>query len=109
MRGGRILFAGDRFPGRADRVIDQPGWFICPGFINLHGHIGVEVMAAMVDVSREDRFAPSPDFARRAPLTPEPSLTPEEQQRSAEFSLVQMLRCGATTIVDAGGSGQRRR
>ena len=38
-----------RFAGRADSVIDRPDWFICPGFINLHGHIGVEVMAAMVD------------------------------------------------------------
>ena len=105
MRGDRILYAGHRFDGQADRVIDRPGWFICPGFINLHGHIGVEVMAAMVDIPRDDRFAPSPDFSRRAPVTLEPSLTPEEQRLSAEFSLVQMLRCGATTIVDAGGSG----
>ena len=105
MRGDRILYAGHRFPGQADRVIDRPGWFICPGFINLHGHIGVEVMAAMVDIPRDDRFAPSPEFSRRAPVTLEPSLTPEEQRLSAEFSLVQMLRCGATTIVDAGGSG----
>ena len=94
MRGDRILYAGHRFDGHADRVIDRPGWFICPGFINLHGHIGVELMAAMVDIPRDDRFAPSPEFSRRAPLTLEPSLTPEEQL-SAEFSLVQMLRCGA--------------
>ena len=105
MRGDRILYAGRRFDGRADGVIDRPGWFICPGFINLHGHIGVELMAAMVDIPRDDRFAPSLEFSQRAPVTLEPSLTPEEQRLSGEFSLVQMLRCGATTIVDAGGSG----
>lgn len=105
MRDGRILYAGLRFTGHADVVIDQPDWFICPGFINLHGHIGVEVMASLVDLSRDDRFAPSREFSQRAPLTLEPSLTPDEQRLSAEFSLVQMLRCGATTIVDAGGSG----
>ena len=105
MRGDRILFAGHRFGGRADRVIDRPGWFICPGFINLHGHVGVEVMAAMVDTSRDARLAPSREFSERAPATLEPSLTPEQQRLSAEFSRVQMLRGGATTIVDAGGSG----
>jgi cytosine/adenosine deaminase-related metal-dependent hydrolase len=105
MRGGRILYAGPRFNGHADRVIDRPDWFICPGFINLHGHLGVELMAAMVDISRDGRFAPSREFSQRAPMTLKPSLTPEEQQLSAEFSLVQMLRCGATTVVDAGGSG----
>ena len=34
-----------------------------------------------------------------------PSLTPEEQQLSGEFCLVQMLRTGTTTIVDAHGYG----
>lgn len=104
-RGDRLLYAGQRFDGHADVVLDRPEWFICPGFINLHGHIGVELMAAFVDISRDDRFAPSLDFSRCAPITLEPSLTPEEQRLSAEFSLVQMLRCGATAIVDAGGSG----
>jgi cytosine/adenosine deaminase-related metal-dependent hydrolase len=86
-------------------VIDRPEWFVCPGFINLHGHVGVELMASLVDTPRPGRFAPSLEFARRAPLLLEPSLTPEEQRLSAEFSLVQMVRCGATTVVDAGGSG----
>ena len=104
-RGERILYVGPRFEGRADVVVDRPEWFVCPGFVNLHGHVGVELMAAFVDIGRGDRFAPSLEFARRAPLNLEPSLTPEEQRLSAEFSLVQMLRCGATTIVDAGGSG----
>lgn len=105
MRGGLILYAGPRFSGHVDHVIHRPEWFLCPGFINLHGHLGVELMAAMVDISRDGRFAPSREFSERAPITLESSLTPEEQRLSAEFSLVQMLRCGATTIVDAGGSG----
>jgi cytosine/adenosine deaminase-related metal-dependent hydrolase len=107
-RGERILYAGSRFAGRADRIVDRPEWFICPGFVNLHGHLGVELMAAMVDIGRDARFAPSQAFSRRAPLTLEPSLTPEEQRLSAEFSLVQMLRCGATTIRGrSGGSATR--
>ena len=104
-QGERILHAGPRFDGHADKVIDRPEWFVCPGFINLHGHVGVELMASLVDVPRFGRFAPSLEFVKRAPLCLEPSLTPEDQRLSAEFSLVQMLRCGSTTVVDAAGSG----
>jgi cytosine/adenosine deaminase-related metal-dependent hydrolase len=101
----RILYVGPRFEGHADQVIDEPEWFICPGFINLHAHIGIDLMGSIVDVKREDRFAPSLEFVRRAPLFLEQSLTVEEQQQNAEISLVQMVRTGTTTIVDAAGSG----
>ena len=101
----RILYAGPHFAGSADTVVDQPTWFICPGFINLHAHLGIDLMGSIVDVQRGDRFAPSLDFVQRAPLFLEPSLAPEEQRMSAEISLVQQLRSGATTIVDAAGSG----
>lgn len=100
-----ILYAGPHFAGTADTVIEEPMWFLCPGFINLHAHLGIDLMGSIVDVGRGDRFAPSLEFAQRAPLFLEPSLTPAEQQMSAEISLVQQLRSGATTIVDAAGSG----
>ena len=54
---------------------------------------------------RDDRFAPSPRILPAAPLTAGTKPDAGGEQLSAEFSLVQMLRCGATTIVDAGGSG----
>ena len=103
--GNRILYAGPRFEGQADAMLENLEWFICPGFINLHGHVGVELMASVVDVSRAGRFAPSQEFAEMAPLFMWPTLTLEEQRMSAEFSLVQMLRTGTTTVVDAHGYG----
>jgi 5-methylthioadenosine/S-adenosylhomocysteine deaminase len=102
---GRILYAGPRFEREADLVIDRPEWFVCPGFINLHGHIGVELLASFVDITHTERFSPSESFVKQAPLNLMPSLTEEEKRLSAEVSLVQMLRCGATTVVDVGGSG----
>jgi 5-methylthioadenosine/S-adenosylhomocysteine deaminase len=104
-RGDTILYTGPRFDGNADIIFDQPDWFICPGFINLHGHVGVELNAPFADVPKGAGIAPSREFSERAPLNMEPSLTPDQQRLSAEFSLVQMLRCGATTVVDAAGSG----
>jgi 5-methylthioadenosine/S-adenosylhomocysteine deaminase len=101
----RILYVGPHFEGQADEIVDEPDWFICPGFINLHAHIGIDLMGSVVDVSRGDRFAPSLEYSRRAPLFLEPSLTVEQQRLSAEISLVQMVRTGTTTVLDAAGSG----
>jgi cytosine/adenosine deaminase-related metal-dependent hydrolase len=104
---GRILYAGPRWDGVASEVVDAPGMLCSPGFINTHAHIGVELMAPFVDVPRSGvsrgRYAPSEACVARREQPP--SLSPEEQQLSGEFSLVQMLKCGATTIVDAAGSG----
>lgn len=97
----RVLHAGGRWDGRADRIVDAAGMLVSPGFINAHAHIGIETMAPFVDVPR--RYTVSRAFAERRELPP--TLTPEEQQLSGEYALVQMLRCGATTIVDAAGSG----
>ena len=67
-QGGVILYAGSQFDGQADEVVDRPEWFICPGFINLHGHVGVDPMAPFVDVPRSGQYAPGPDFVQQAPL-----------------------------------------
>ena len=104
-QGDEVVYAGERFEGTADEVIDRPEWFICPGFINLHAHVGVETMGPFVDVSPDDRFALSREAAESLPLNLAPSLSPEQQQLSAEFHLVQTVRTGTTTIVDAAGSG----
>ena len=104
-QGDEIIYAGPQFNGRADEIIDEPEWFICPGFITLHGHVGVDPLAPFVDVPRGGQFAPGPDFVENAPVSMWPTLTPEEQQLSGEFCLVQMLRTGTTTVVDAHGYG----
>ena len=104
-RDDQILYAGPHFDGHADQVLDHQEWFLCPGFINLHGHVGVDPMAPFVDIPHRGKFAPGPEFAQQAPLSMWPTLTLEEQQLSGEFCLVQMLRTGTTTVVDAHGYG----
>lgn len=102
----RIVYAGPRWDGRADSVVDATGMLVSPGFINTHAHVGVEVMAPLVDLRSGGgprRYTLSKSYADRRDLPQ--SLSPEEQQLSAEFALVQMLKCGSTTVVDAAGSG----
>jgi cytosine/adenosine deaminase-related metal-dependent hydrolase len=105
--GPRVLYAGPRWDGVADEVVEAPGMLASPGFINAHGHVGVELMAPFVDpppgVPGRGRYAPS--HAAVAVREPPPSLTLAEQQLSGEFALIQLLKCGTTTVVDAAGSG----
>jgi cytosine/adenosine deaminase-related metal-dependent hydrolase len=105
MQDETILYAGPCFEGVADRIIHRPEWFITPGFINLHGHIGVEVFSSLVDLPDGASVGPSESFVKESPLFMPPTLTPEQQRLGAEFSLVQMLRTGSTTVVDAHGYG----
>lgn len=105
VRGGKILYVGTEYRDSADRVIEEPGWFVCPGFINLHAHTGVELMAPFVDIPRSGRYVPSLDFVSTAPRRLVQCLDETNQRLSAEFSLVQMLKTGTTTVVDVGGSG----
>ncbi len=100
-----ILYAGPRFEGVADCVIERPEWFISPGFVNLHGHIGVDVFSSLVDLPNGVGVGPGEAFVKESPLFMPPTLTPEQQRLGAEFSLVQMLRTGSTTVVDAHGYG----
>ncbi len=104
-QGDRILYAGPRYEGHADQAIDRPDWFICPGFINLHGHVGLEVMSSLIDLPPGRGVGPSESFVKDSPVFMPPTLSLEEQRLSAEFSLVQMLRTGTTTVVDAHGYG----
>jgi cytosine/adenosine deaminase-related metal-dependent hydrolase len=103
----RIVYAGLRWDGRPDRIVEASGMLVSPGFINTHAHIGVELMAPFVDIppGAPGRGRYSPSEACVLEREPPPSLSPDEQQLSGEFSLVQMVKCGATTIVDAAGSG----
>lgn len=105
--GSQILYAGPKWSGTATHVVDAPGMLASPGFINTHAHIGVELMAPFVDLptaaGRRARYNVSEAYAARRELPQ--SLTPEEQQIAGEYGLVQQLKCGATTIVDAAGSG----
>jgi cytosine/adenosine deaminase-related metal-dependent hydrolase len=103
--GATIIDVAPSYSGPADRRIDARGMLVCPGFINTHVHVGVEVMTALLDV---DRAGPgrwlSPSLSAVTRETPGP-LGPDAQRASAAFALSRLLRSGCTTIVDVVGSG----
>ena len=132
VRGGAVAFengvitaVGPSFDGPVHRRIDATGMLVCPGFINTHAHVGIEVMTALLDVDRSGRDHSSDSAGRSIEMTgmemltrrwispsyscassfPTATLTEEEQRISGEFALVQLLKSGSTTILDVVGSG----
>jgi cytosine/adenosine deaminase-related metal-dependent hydrolase len=99
------VFVGDHYDGPVGRRIDAGGMLVCPGFINTHVHIGVEVMTALIDI---DRSGPGRWLAPRLATVASPlrsPLTEDEQRVSFTFALSRLLKSGCTTVVDVVGSG----
>jgi cytosine/adenosine deaminase-related metal-dependent hydrolase len=131
LRGGVVAFengvitrVGRSFDGSADHRIDATGMLVCPGFINTHVHVGIEVMTSLLDVDRApergsgsspaalagarsemlSRRWISPSY-RCVSTFPAATLSEDEQRTHAEFALVQLLKSGCTTTLNVGGLG----
>jgi cytosine/adenosine deaminase-related metal-dependent hydrolase len=103
--GATITAVAPSYSGDVDHRIDARGKLVCPGFINAHVHIGVEVMTSLLDVDRAGagRWL-SPSLAAVSVARPGP-LRREAQRASAIFALSRLVRSGCTTVVDVVGSG----
>jgi cytosine/adenosine deaminase-related metal-dependent hydrolase len=116
-----IAAVGRSHDGPVDRRIDARGMLVCPGFINTHVHVGIEVMTTLLDIhpsiiqqqtpgadpARTEMISrrwlsPSLAYAQREPAV---SLTEEEQRINMEFGVAQLLKTGTTTFLDVVSSG----
>jgi cytosine/adenosine deaminase-related metal-dependent hydrolase len=93
----KILFVGPHFDGAVDKTIDARGRLVSPGFINSHCVANLDIQTLALD-------APSRGFASpRAYAVDgigELELTGERLYTSALYSVAQILKGGATTIVE---------
>lgn len=95
--GDRIVHAGGRFEGAADREIDGAGLMAMPGFVNIHGHLGTEPLGKgfyeelgshKLHMSRiyEHIYTVRPDLETRPVAT--------------RFSIAELMKSGCTTVAD---------
>lgn len=78
-------------------VDDHRGRVIIPGFVDVHAHLGEQLMRGLVpDDAAPDEWLPQwllPGYA---------ALTPEEERLGAELAIAEMLLTGTTTFCEAG-------
>jgi 5-methylthioadenosine/S-adenosylhomocysteine deaminase len=103
--GNTILYVGREYPGPVDRTIDASGKVVTPGFINTHAHLaGSPLDKSFIEDRGNPQFYMSGLFeylpARGG------AMTAEDARACVDFSLVELLRSGTTTIMEMGGMGE---
>ncbi len=107
--GDRITWVGRDYAGTVDREIGGTGRVVIPGLINMHNHAGIHTGELVVaEAGRPDvfnsgvlSFLPT----HGATLTSDIQVTDEEYLLGTKFAFCEMVRGGATTIVEAGSLG----
>lgn len=95
--GARILSAGpmERVPtGPFDRVIEAGGAFVCPGLINLHQHVHMNMIKGLADGMRLEHWSAGLSSKSRTAMTWDDFLA------SWRLGALEMLRTGTTTFFN---------
>ncbi|MGY8667099.1 amidohydrolase family protein [Bradyrhizobium sp. UFLA05-109] len=100
---GKRIAAVTRDKPRADQVYDRPGRFILPGLLNLHNHCFSEAVArSHTEDGNGRRNNQSIVYTVLLPLTKRGAdlLSPVERLAVARLGILQLLKGGATTVME---------
>jgi 5-methylthioadenosine/S-adenosylhomocysteine deaminase len=100
--GNTITHVGQTYDGPVDDTIDATGKVVTPGFINTHAHLA----GSPLDKSFiEDRGNPQFYMSGLFEFLPARggAMTSDDARTCVDFSLVELLRSGTTTILEMGG------
>lgn len=104
----RIAAVSDARPADVDRLLDRPGRFILPGLLNLHNHCFSEAVAR---THTEDgggrKNSQSIIYSVLLPLTKSgiEILSPEERLAIGRLGMLQLMKGGATTVMEPFRAG----
>lgn len=99
--GNTITHVGQTYAGPADQTIDASGQLVTPGFVNVHAHLaGSPLDKSFIEDIGPRQFYLSGLFemlpARSA------GQDAEATQACFDYSMVELLRTGTTTILEMG-------
>ncbi|MHB8575462.1 MAG: chlorohydrolase family protein [Dehalococcoidia bacterium] len=100
-----ILYVGPRFDGQVDTIIDAADRVVTPGLISTHAHIaGSPLDRSFIEDVGNPQFYNSGLFE----MLPVRGASQDEGGTRAcvEFSMVELLRGGCTTVAEMGGAGE---
>ncbi len=100
---GKRIAAVTRDRPSADQVYDRPGRFVLPGLLNLHNHCFSEAVArSHTEDGNGRKHNQSIVYTVLLPLTKRGAdiLSPEERLAVARLGILQLLKGGATTVME---------
>lgn len=98
VEGNSIVHVGKRYGGAADTVIDASDYLISPGFISIHAHMmNSPLNKSFFEDTGSRQFGMSGlyDFG-----AVDSAATEDDFRLCARFSAAEMLKTGATTVVE---------
>lgn len=108
LEGNRIAAVSSSRPAIADRVLDRPGRFILPGLLNLHNHCFSEAVARThTEDGAGRKNNQSIVYSVLLPLTKRgiDILSAEERMAIGRLGILQLLKGGATTVMEPFRNG----
>jgi cytosine/adenosine deaminase-related metal-dependent hydrolase len=108
LEGDRIAAVSPSRPANADRVYDRPGRFVLPGLMNLHNHCFSEALARThTEDGAGRKNNQSIVYTVLLPLSKRgiEILTPYERLAVARLGVLQLLKGGATAVMEPFRSG----
>ncbi|MFH1851225.1 MAG: D-aminoacylase [Candidatus Neomarinimicrobiota bacterium] len=96
---GKISSIGDLSAATADRVIDAAGYMVAPGFIDIHTHTDLEILANPRGESKI-RQGITTEIAGNCGASPFPIAPEEQHERAAEWAEEYQVQ---TRWTDIGG------
>ena len=102
--GNTIIHVGHECPFEVERTLDATGKLVTPGFINTHAHLaGSPLDKSFIEDRGNPQFYMSGLFeylpARAG------AMTEDDARACVDFSMLELLRSGTTTIMEMGGIG----
>lgn len=104
-QGEEIIFVGEKYDGEVDKTIDAAGRIVSPGLISTHAHLYESPMDRSFV---EDRGSPQFYFSGLYEFLPVRGQAMDRDMGRVclEYSLVELLRSGTTTVVEIGPFGE---
>jgi cytosine/adenosine deaminase-related metal-dependent hydrolase len=103
---GRILFVGKHYSAPVDKKIEAKGCLISPGFIDTHFHSGINAGDYLLNEPDKPDFFASNYLAHGAPTRQGAKHAHlKDVDIGQRFSLIHILKSGATTTLEIGGPG----
>jgi 5-methylthioadenosine/S-adenosylhomocysteine deaminase len=103
--GNTIVHVGKHYAEPVARTIDATGKVVTPGFVNTHTHVaGSPLDKSFIEDRGNPQFYMSGLF-EYLPVRGG-AMTADDIRACVDFSMVELLRSGTTTIVEMGGAGE---
>lgn len=100
-----IIYIGKKYPGKPDKTINAQGMLVSPGFINIHALTSICITHFRIDGVLKGGSLPDKIQLMKNLAQPTPHLKGKDLETSALFSIVEILKGGATTFGEITAFG----